>query len=46
MAGIYDVFEDKETGELLYSYAIITVPASKQTASIHDRMPAILGTAP
>jgi putative SOS response-associated peptidase YedK len=43
-AGLYDVWVNKQTGEELYTYTIITVPASKNVEWIHDRMPAILGS--
>lgn len=44
MAGLYDIWHNPETGELLYSYTVLTVFASKLTSTIHDRMPAILWT--
>ncbi|XP_077181537.1 abasic site processing protein HMCES [Paroedura picta] len=42
MAGIFDTWEPPNGGEVLYSYTIITVEASKSVSSIHHRMPAIL----
>ncbi|KAJ7316887.1 hypothetical protein JRQ81_003049 [Phrynocephalus forsythii] len=42
MAGIFDCWEPLNGGEVLYSYTIITVDASKGVSSIHHRMPAIL----
>ncbi|XP_066473843.1 abasic site processing protein HMCES [Tiliqua scincoides] len=42
MAGIFDCWEPVNGGEMLYSYTIITVDASKGVSSIHHRMPAIL----
>ncbi len=39
-AGVWDVW-DKE-GYPVHSFAIITVPANKEAAAIHDRMPLIL----
>lgn len=45
MAGIYDEWLDKETGEVYHTFSIITTPANKLTAQIHNtkqRMPAIL----
>lgn len=42
LAGLYDVWVNASTGEELYTYTIITVPASKEVQWIHDRMPAIL----
>lgn len=44
MAGLYDVWQDRETGEKIYTYCIITVPSAKKTAFVHDRMPAIIGS--
>uniref|UniRef100_A0A8C5PH64 Abasic site processing protein HMCES n=1 Tax=Leptobrachium leishanense TaxID=445787 RepID=A0A8C5PH64_9ANUR len=41
MAGLFDCWEAPD-GELLYSYTIITVDASKTMNWIHDRMPALL----
>lgn len=45
MAGIYDEWLDKETGEVYHTFSIITTPANELTARIHNskqRMPAIL----
>jgi len=45
LAGIYDTWLDKSTGELTYSFSIITVAANPLLAKIHNskqRMPAIL----
>jgi putative SOS response-associated peptidase YedK len=42
MAGLYDVWEDPQSREKLYSYTVLTVFASKFTETIHDRMPALL----
>ena len=48
MAGIYDIWEDKKTGEVLHTFSIITTQANKLTGYIHNggnnsqRMPAIL----
>ncbi|XP_023214036.1 embryonic stem cell-specific 5-hydroxymethylcytosine-binding protein-like [Centruroides sculpturatus] len=41
MAGLFDIWKS-ETGELLYSYTVITVEASSSYAYLHSRMPAIL----
>jgi len=41
MAALYDVYQD-ETGNLLYSYTVITTPCSPSLEWLHDRMPAIL----
>lgn len=42
MAGIFDCWEPPAGGEMLYTYTIITVNASKDMSFIHHRMPAIL----
>lgn len=42
-AGIYDEWVDKETGEILHSFAVITCPPNKLMQKIpHHRMPVIL----
>lgn len=47
-AGIYDIWHDKETGEIFKTFSIITTDANKLTAEIHNggknsqRMPVIL----
>jgi putative SOS response-associated peptidase YedK len=42
MAGLYDVWQNRETGEKIYTYCIITVPSAKKTQFVHERMPAII----
>ena len=42
MAGVWDIWHDKENGEKVQSFSIITVPAVKRLENIHERMPAIL----
>uniref|UniRef100_UPI003FEFFB09 SOS response-associated peptidase n=1 Tax=Parabacteroides distasonis TaxID=823 RepID=UPI003FEFFB09 len=45
MAGIYDSWLDKVTGEIIYTFSIITTEANSLTDYIHNtkhRMPAIL----
>ncbi|XP_025931295.1 abasic site processing protein HMCES isoform X2 [Apteryx mantelli] len=42
MAGIFDCWEPPAGGDMLYTYTIITVDASKDVSFIHHRMPAIL----
>lgn len=37
MAGIFDCWEPPEGGEMLYTYSIITVDASKDVSFIHHR---------
>lgn len=41
-AGIWDERADRETGEVLRDFCIITTAASPSIAPIHDRMPVIL----
>jgi putative SOS response-associated peptidase YedK len=41
-AGIWDRWKDKETGEVLESFAIVTVEPSEWMAKYHDRMGVIL----
>ncbi|KAM4582206.1 abasic site processing protein HMCES [Fundulus diaphanus] len=42
MAGVFDCWTPPGGGEPLYTYSVITVNASPNLQSIHDRMPAIL----
>ena len=45
MAGIYDTFLDKQTGEVINSFSIVTCDANPLMAKIHNskmRMPVIL----
>jgi putative SOS response-associated peptidase YedK len=42
MAGLWDTWIDKNTGELITSCTIITRPANKDMKSLHDRMPCLL----
>ncbi|XP_066182782.1 abasic site processing protein HMCES [Sylvia atricapilla] len=42
MAGIFDCWKPPGEEEMLYTYTIITVDASKDVSFIHHRMPAIL----
>ena len=41
-AGLYDIWEDKETGEEIRSYTIITTKPNEIVGKYHDRMPVIL----
>jgi putative SOS response-associated peptidase YedK len=41
-AGIFDIWTDKETGEVIESFSILTTGPSKEMRDIHDRMPVIL----
>lgn len=43
MAGLYDEWADKETGEVFDSFTIITTRPNSVMRKIHDRMPVILG---
>ncbi|KAM9799060.1 abasic site processing protein HMCES isoform 1-T1 [Syngnathus typhle] len=42
MAGLFDCWTPPSGGDPLYTYSVITVNASPNLHSIHDRMPAIL----
>ena len=44
LAGLWDRWTDKKTGETLLSSTIITTKANSLVSQIHDRMPAILDT--
>ena len=44
LAGLWDHWESKETGESIYSTSIITTSANKIIKPVHERMPAILST--
>jgi putative SOS response-associated peptidase YedK len=41
-AGLYDMWKNKETNEVVFTCTILTVAADKKIEWIHDRMPAIL----
>lgn len=41
-AGLYDKWQDKETGKEIYSYTIITTEPNTLLAKVHNRMPVIL----
>src|SRR4051794_19330870 len=41
-AGLYDRWEDKQTGKEVYSYTIITTEPNGVVGRVHDRMPVIL----
>jgi putative SOS response-associated peptidase YedK len=43
VAGIYEHWESKETGEVVDSFSIVTTAANSFMEEIHDRMPVILG---
>lgn len=42
MAGLWDTWADKNTGELVNSCTIITRPANREMKDLHDRMPCLL----
>ncbi|KAM6927776.1 LOW QUALITY PROTEIN: abasic site processing protein HMCES [Xenentodon cancila] len=42
MAGVFDCWTPPDGGEPLYTYTVITVNASPNLKTIHDRMPAVL----
>ena len=42
MAGLWDDWLDRESGEILHSFTIITTAAIEQFRELHDRMPVIL----
>jgi putative SOS response-associated peptidase YedK len=42
MAGLWDEWKDKKTGERVRSCAIITCPPNALIGTLHDRMPVIL----
>ena len=41
-AGLWDEWTDKETGEVLHTFSVITTDANDLVRPIHDRMPVIL----
>ncbi len=43
LAGLYETWTDRATGEVIPSFTIITVAANTLIRPIHERMPAILG---
>jgi putative SOS response-associated peptidase YedK len=42
IAGLWDIWMDVQTNVLLPTFAMITMPANRAMADVHDRMPAIL----
>jgi putative SOS response-associated peptidase YedK len=42
LAGIYDIWKDRNTGKEIYSYSIITTEPNELVGKFHHRMPAIL----
>jgi putative SOS response-associated peptidase YedK len=45
MAGLWDEWTDKKTGERVKSCTIITCPANVLVSALHDRMPVVLAEA-
>ena len=43
IAGLWDEWRDRETGEAILSCTLIVTAANELTRSIHDRMPVLLG---
>ena len=41
-AGLWDEWTDKETGEVMHTFSIITTDANELVRPIHDRMPVML----
>ncbi len=42
LAGLFDVWKDKKTGEALFSYSVITTDPNELLEPFHNRMPVIL----
>jgi putative SOS response-associated peptidase YedK len=42
MAGLWDEWTDKKTGERVKSCTIVTCPANALVGALHDRMPVVL----
>jgi len=42
LAGLYDIWKDKQTGKEIWSYTIITTTPNEIVGQYHDRMPVIL----
>ncbi|HYF02934.1 MAG TPA: SOS response-associated peptidase [Patescibacteria group bacterium] len=42
MAGLWEKWTDKESGEIIHSFTIITTEANELLKPVHDRMPVIL----
>ena len=41
-AGLFDTWTDRETGEILDTFTILTTSANSRVEAVHDRMPVIL----
>eukprot|EP01006_Ploeotia_vitrea_P030625 TRINITY_DN62998_c0_g1_i1.p1 TRINITY_DN62998_c0_g1~~TRINITY_DN62998_c0_g1_i1.p1 ORF type:complete len:376 (-),score=50.60 TRINITY_DN62998_c0_g1_i1:54-1181(-) len=44
MAGLFDVWQNRETHEIVHSFTIITTDSNKSFTPIHHRQPAVLQT--
>jgi len=42
LAGLWELWQDRESGEAVTSYTIVTCAANAAIAPLHDRMPVIL----
>jgi putative SOS response-associated peptidase YedK len=42
LAGLYDIWKDKQTGKEIWSYIILTTVPNEIVGQYHDRMPVIL----
>jgi putative SOS response-associated peptidase YedK len=45
LAGLWEWWQDRESGEAVTSYTIVTCEANAAIARLHDRMPVVLRTA-
>ena len=45
LAGLFDVWKDKQTGQALFSYSVITTDPNELLEPFHNRMPVILNPA-
>jgi len=45
LAGIFDIWRNPATGELVQTFCVVTCPPNELMATIHDRMPVILAPA-
>lgn len=45
LAGVFDVWKDKKTGQALFSYSVITTDPNELLEPFHNRMPVILKAA-
>jgi len=45
LAGLWEWWQDRDSGEAVTSFTIVTCPANEAIAPLHDRMPVILSAA-